>query len=134
MTEPDVEVDQRAEDPGNVNGELINEPLLNSAVVGVAYVSPEGADATGGVAVDGLTATVTITGGSPDETRTLDWGDDTTDELVLSATGDGTASHTYAAAGTYTVAAKDSAGNTLTSEQVTVTEPVTRSRSKATKA
>jgi hypothetical protein len=119
----DAEVDER--DTGNINGELINEPLINSAVVGVAYASPGG---SGGVTVDGLSATVTITGGNADEQRTVDWGDGTSDDVVLSATGDATASHTYAAAGDYTVAGKDSAGNTLTSEQVTVTEPVSRSR------
>lgn len=109
---------------GNANGERIDEPLVNSAVVGVPYASPEAADAMGGLTVDEFTATATIAGGDPDERRTLNWGDGSPEEeYVLSDSGGQVASHTYAAAGTYTVTAADSAGNMLTSDTVEIVDP-----------
>ena len=109
-------------DAGNDNGERIDEPLVNSAVVGVTYDDP-GSAAAGGVTVDGLTATLTVTGGDPDERRDVDWGDGTVEEYVLSDAGDQVASHTYEVADTYTVTVADTAGNVLTSAAVTVADP-----------
>lgn len=54
------------------------------------------------LAIDGMTATVTATGGTPGALYYAVWGDTFSDEVTLDPDGNGTASHTYLDPGTYT--------------------------------
>ena len=65
---------------------------------------------------------VALAGGLSNSTYDVDWGDGTTGTITTGSAGGGTANHTYAAAGTYTITVARSDGAS-TSETVTVTAP-----------
>jgi hypothetical protein len=68
-----------------------------------------------------LKATASLTGGISNESYGVDWGDSKTATMRTDGDGAGSSSHTYAAAGTYTVTLKRD--DVTHSQDVTVTAP-----------
>lgn len=84
------------------------------------YIDP---DATGGtvtLTVDDLTATVTLTGGTPGARYAVAWGDTYSDQVILDDAGAGEVDHTYAAAGTYQAVAFNDTANVVGTYRFTV--------------
>jgi len=68
-----------------------------------------------------LHATATLAGGLSDYGYDVDWGDNGTGTLTTGGDGAGSATHDYAAAGTYTVTVSRPDGSGSATDDVTVT-------------